>query len=547
MTFLIVEMLLRCNAGSMLAPHPLQALHLLVTATHPTRCHPASVAASMADALPLLGALASSSKSMVGINWGLDVLPTLYKMQFMVVKQVCQLVVDFVASCKAQERVEELKQQQQQAGGSQVQVPLEKQQGGEPSGPSSAPLPLASPRHEQQQQQKGSRSGSKRKGSLEPRPATAAALASLVWAALRIANVTGALIIADIQTVKLLAVDRKTLSIWARKAAAEGRRNARLLARLAAMDPAPIQVLTATKAVLLPALLAAAKQQQQEEEGQGVEPGSGAAAGAGVLALVSEFASLIREFGSCEVRRVYRMAFDKGALPDCEALNQCEAALAQLWICTLDNLDLTAAGADGGRMGGAEGGLSAPSHQETHTALPGGDQGAGRVRGGVAGNGGGFLSDLSLAGCVTGAGLALQEACAALQLHQESEDGPPGSEDFTTEVLDSIGKLGGEPWAGDMAAAFLDSATCLSKMPVSFSCNSPPCRYKGSSSELRELGWVGERSGQAKGVCKGCRTAVYCCSACQEEHWPYHKAVCQQLQKERRRQKRQQKLQQKAL
>jgi hypothetical protein len=112
----------------------------------------------MADAVPLLGALASSSKSMEGMNWGLEVLSVLYKMQFLVVKQVCQLVVDFVASAMGKQRVEELKQQQQQqAGGLQVQVPLEKQLAGEPSGGRTTALP-----QQEQQQQEQQEHGSER-------------------------------------------------------------------------------------------------------------------------------------------------------------------------------------------------------------------------------------------------------------------------------------------------------------------------------------------------------------------------------------------------
>jgi hypothetical protein len=69
----------------------------------------------------------------------------------------------------------------------------------------------------------------------------------------------------------LFAVDRKTLSTWAHKAAAAGSSNARLLARLAAIDPTAIEIVTATDAVLHPAISAAVKQQQQEEGGQGEE------------------------------------------------------------------------------------------------------------------------------------------------------------------------------------------------------------------------------------------------------------------------------------
>ena len=488
-------MLLRCSSEAGDTPQLLQALHLLVTATHPSRCSPASVAASMVDALPLLGALVTSSKSLAGVNWGLKVLPSLYKMLLLLVKQVCQLVEASVANTTVQRAPEQTYKQQQE---------LEQKE-----------LPRQLRQH---QQEVAAAAG----GSAAP-------VVSLAWAALRVAHTAVLCIMGDVQLLTLFAINRKILHAWAAESAAAGYDNARLLYRLAAVDPAFIRTVTATDAELRPAL-AAALQQQQQQHGVGEEVG-------GVLALVVELEGLVREFGPGAMMKLVHQAGVKGVLPECKGLVLCGAVFAELWINRLDNPTPVAAVVAGGGGGGEGSSADASSQVADEAAL--GSEGGGSLPAAGAVGGGALLSaralgDLSLARCVTAAGVALREACAALQQQQGKDGGLPGSGAFLKSVVDSLGKLGEGPFAGDMVDALMGTRDLhLNQMPVSFCCNNPFCEMLTGPSELGLV--LGKASGQERGVCKGCRVAVYCSRDCQEADWHrYHKEVCEQLRRERR-------------
>jgi hypothetical protein len=62
----------------------------------------------------------------------------------------------------------------------------------------------------------------------------------------------------------------------------------------------------------------------------------------------------------------------------------------------------------------------------------------------------------------------------------------------------------------------------LSTLAISSACNNPACSNVSGPSE----------AGLVKGsssTCGGCRTARYCCRACQTQHWKLHKPVCKAL------------------
>ena len=638
--------MLRCSSEAGDAPQLLQALHLLVTATHPSRCSPASVAASMADALPLLGALVSSSKAAGPLNGGPEALSSVYKMLLLVVKQVCQLIQAHAASCMAQhvaeeaERVEKQQQQeleklqlheleqgeqweqrseghnmmaqaeaagalgrrQQLSGGAtdgpqsgpscsllqqeqdqtlaldecfespnvavqdqtlgqqQEQEQQQQQQIRKNSSPWRSPAPAAMPPQQEQRQEGKERTKKAKRGGSpcrqqQPAPETTASastapLASLAWAALRLAYTTSICIMGDVQLVRLFTVSRKTLRTWAAESAAAGHSKARLLYQLAAVDPALIETVTATEAVLRPALAAALQQQQQ-----GVGGGAGAGGAGVVMALVLELEGFMQEFGRTCLREVYFMAMDRGALPAFGGLGvveSCQAGFAHVLLNALDKPAPAAAAGNGvfsepsSSLGGETrlGGAATAATGNGCWVSTSGEE--------VLGKEGGILRGQSLAGCVTAAGIALRDACASLQQHQKQQAEQihqgaqlPGLAKFLATVVGSMGNLGEGPKPEDTVAtlvAFMAGGRgILDQMPVSFCCNNPNCiALQGPSDVALVLG----KAGEGRGVCEECKAAVYCCSKCQEGNWPVHKLVCKQLRKERQQQREQMQQQQ---
>uniref|UniRef100_A0A383W307 ATP-dependent RNA helicase n=1 Tax=Tetradesmus obliquus TaxID=3088 RepID=A0A383W307_TETOB len=59
-------------------------------------------------------------------------------------------------------------------------------------------------------------------------------------------------------------------------------------------------------------------------------------------------------------------------------------------------------------------------------------------------------------------------------------------------------------------------------LPVSCCCNNPDCANLGGPSEQQLVAGRGC-------VCARCKTARYCCKACQVAHWQQHRPVCKQL------------------
>jgi hypothetical protein len=59
----------------------------------------------------------------------------------------------------------------------------------------------------------------------------------------------------------------------------------------------------------------------------------------------------------------------------------------------------------------------------------------------------------------------------------------------------------------------------LTALAHPYACNNPDCANLSGASELRLV------SGHST-KCSGCKTARYCCKACQVQHWQRHKPVC---------------------
>jgi len=68
----------------------------------------------------------------------------------------------------------------------------------------------------------------------------------------------------------------------------------------------------------------------------------------------------------------------------------------------------------------------------------------------------------------------------------------------------------------------------LTRIAIGCGCNNPSCSNMAETSELKLV------KGSAR-KCAGCRTARYCGSKCQKQHWQQHKPVCTALAKARDR------------
>jgi len=66
----------------------------------------------------------------------------------------------------------------------------------------------------------------------------------------------------------------------------------------------------------------------------------------------------------------------------------------------------------------------------------------------------------------------------------------------------------------------------LTRIAIGCGCNNPSCSNMAETSELKLV------KGSAR-TCAGCRTARYCGSKCQKQHWKQHKPVCKALAKAR--------------
>ncbi|WIA08389.1 hypothetical protein OEZ85_007828 [Tetradesmus obliquus] len=77
--------------------------------------------------------------------------------------------------------------------------------------------------------------------------------------------------------------------------------------------------------------------------------------------------------------------------------------------------------------------------------------------------------------------------------------------------------------SAELAQQLMEFAAALSGcFPSKLCCNAPGCTNLAKFSELEVVG------GKAC-TCSGCRTARYCCRACQESHWKAHKHTCRAL------------------
>lgn len=73
--------------------------------------------------------------------------------------------------------------------------------------------------------------------------------------------------------------------------------------------------------------------------------------------------------------------------------------------------------------------------------------------------------------------------------------------------------------AGQLMQHLRAAGSALASLPTHMMCNNPACSNVTGHSELQ---LVTGPSNQ----CGGCRTARYCCKACQWEHWAQHKPFC---------------------
>jgi hypothetical protein len=88
----------------------------------------------------------------------------------------------------------------------------------------------------------------------------------------------------------------------------------------------------------------------------------------------------------------------------------------------------------------------------------------------------------------------------------------------------TVGASGTQP-AGQLQALQVQLSAfggLLSALAHPYACNNPDCANLSGVSEVRLV------TGHST-KCSGCKTARYCCKACQVQHWKQHKPVCKAL------------------